>query len=447
MSIRHRLAAHRELFNRYREVFSHFWKERKNLGSGLFNEQEAAFLPAALSIQEKPVSSTARLTARVLITLIVVILLWAILGKMDIIVNATGKIIPSDYTKTIASVEIASVRALHVQEGQSVKAGDVLIELDSSNTDTEHDKAVSNVIEATLQIARSQALITAIDNLKAPKLPNITGLTQEHWQQAQNQLDSQYHELRSKLARIDDEIARYATALPLASQQASNYKALAQNGDVATDAWLEKEQRRIELKGQLNDAKNQRAALIAQARKDAWDALTEGRKAISADEQDVKRSAAHSQLLKLVSPVDGTVQQLAVHTIGGVVPAAQPLMLIVPKEDHVVIEAFIDNKDVGFVREGQRAAVKIDAFDYSKYDTVPAQVVHVSRDAIQDEKKALTYSIKVILDKAMMTIDGKAVPLSPGMSVSVEIKTGERRIIEYFLSPFIQHQHEALRER
>lgn len=447
MSLKYRLQAYRELCKHYREVFTHFWKNRKNLREGLFTEQEAEFLPAALSIQEKPVAITARLTARILIALIVIMLLWSIFGKIDIVVNATGKIIPADYTKTIAAVEVAAVRALHVQEGQTVKTGDLLIELDSSAADAEHDKARENEQAAILQTARAQALLIAIDRLKAPQLPKFAQLTEAQWQQAQQQLDSQYQDFYSKLMRIDNAIARYTAALPLAEQQTNDYKALAQNHDVAEHAWLEKEQAYIELKGQLADAKNQRATLIAQTRKETWDALTEGRKAELTNAQDAKRSSARSQLLKLHAPVDGTVQQLTVHTVSGVVPAAQPLMQIVPKKKNIEVEAMIENKDIGFVHEGQYAAVKIDAFDYSKYGTVPARVTHVSRDAIQDEKKGLIYSVKIILNQSTLMVNGRAVLLSPGMSVNVEIKTGERRLIEYILSPLMQHTHEALRER
>jgi len=447
MSLRHRLGAYGELLHRYFSLFRHFWKARESLGGGMFNEHEAEFMPAALSLQERPSSPVARWTARLLMLLVVIAIAWSILGKIDIVVNATGKIIPSSYTKTIASVDVASVRALHVKEGQLVKAGEVLIELDTSTPDAEHDKAMGDVSVATLQIARSRALIAAIDHLTPPHLVQPSGVTEAEWQAAKLHLDGQYRDFRAKLARINDEIQRYAQALPLATQRANDYHELAQQHDVSTHAYLEKEQARIDLEGQLADARSQRIALIDQTRKEAYDALTEGSKIAAASGQDAKRAEAHSQLLQLTAPVDGTVQQLTVHTVGGVVPAAQPLMQIVPQENGVEVEAFMENKDVGFVEEGQRAEVKIDAFEYTKYGTIPAKVTHVSRDAIQDEKKGLIYSIKVALGKSRLQVEGKDMPLSAGMSVNVEIKTGTRRIIEYVLSPLIQHQRETLRER
>jgi hemolysin D len=366
---------------------------------------------------------------------------------VDIIVNASGKIIPSDRTKTIASVDVAAVRALYVKEGQAVKAGQLLVELDTSAQDAEHDKAAGDAAAALLQAARSQAMIAAIDSLRPPLMAPVAGITEAQWQGARQHLDGQYRDFRARLAHIDGNIARHAATLPLAARHAEDYRVLAQQHDVAPHAWLEKEQARMDLAGQLADARNQRAALLTQMSKEALDALAEGRRAAAASGQDARRASEHGRLLRLAAPVDGTVQQLAVHTVGGVAPAAQALMQIVPREDQVEVEAFMENKDVGFVREGQDAAVKIDAFDYTSYGTVPATVKHVSRDAIQDEKKGLIYSVKVALRQTSIAVDGKRMPLSAGMSANVEIRTGERRIIAYVLSPLVQHQHEALHER
>jgi hemolysin D len=451
MSLRHKLEAYKELGKHYKAVFSHFWSIRKNLGGGIFNEQEAEFLPAALSLQEKPVSSTARITGRLMMLMVVVALLWSIFGHIDIIATATGKIIPSSRTKTIASVDVASVKALYVTESQLVHAGDVLVELDASASDAEHDKALGSVVEAKLQSARSQAMIRALESFSLspnpPQLPPVSGVPDSQWQAAKQQLDGQFRDFYAKLKRLDGEIARYSEALPLATQRATDFKALLKDNDVSHHAWLEKEQARVDLDGQLSDVKNQRASLIAQTRKEAHDALLDASKVIAAGQQDQRRAGEHSKLLKLIAPVDGTVQQLTVHTVGGVVPAAQPLMLIVPNSAQVEVEAFLENKDVGFVHAGQKAEVKIDAFDYTKYGTITAKVTHVSQDAIQDEKKGLIYSTRILLDKNSIFVDGKNLPLSAGMSVSVEIKTGTRRVIEYVLSPLMRHQRESLNER
>lgn len=447
MSFKHKLDAHLTLIGHYRKTFAYFWKNRERLGGNLFTENEAEFLPAALSLQEKPVSHASRIAAGVMIVLVVTLFVWAIVGRMDIIVNASGEIIPSERTKTIASIEVASVKALYVKEGQAVKEGDVLIELDASAASADQDKAMSSTEEAILQIARSRAMIAAIDSLKPPKLSAVGDVSPEKLSEAQRQLDGQFQDFRTKLQRIDGMINNYAQALPLATQQASDYKELARNNDVSKHAYLEKEQARIELEGKLTDAKNQRAALIAETKRMAYEARMEGDKIVGASRPEIQKAAFHRKLLKLVAPVDGTVQQLQVHTIGGIVPAAQTLMVIVPRKHQLEVDAMVLNKDIGFVKEGQSAAVKVDAFQYTKYGLIPARVIHISRDAIKDEKRGLLYSVKVALDKDSILIDGRSRNLSAGMSVNVDIKTGERRVIEFVLSPLLQLQRESLHER
>jgi hemolysin D len=447
MSLTHRLKAQTSLIRHYLRTFRQFWKNRDRLGGNIFTEDEAEFLPAALSLQEKPVSRASRIAAGVLMALVAALFLWSVMGRMDIIVTGTGEIIPSERTKSIASIEVASVKAIYVEEGQSVKKGDVLIELDSSIPSLEQDKAMNSTDEAILQIARSRAMIGAIDSLEPPKLSAISGISAEKLREAQNQVEGQFQDFVTKLQRIDGLISNYAQALPLITQQASDYKALAQNNDVPKHAYLEKEQARIELEGKLTDARNQRAALIAETRRAAYEARTEGNKIVGVSRPEAQKAAVHRTLLKLVSPVDGTVQQLTVHTVGGVVPAAQPLMMIVPQEHQIRVEAMVENKDIGFVKEDQTAAVKVDAFQYTKYGLIPARVIHISRDAIKDEKRGLIYSVIVALDKSSILVNGRDIKLSPGMSVNVDIKTGDRRVIEYILSPLLKMKRESLRER
>ncbi|MDD2500168.1 MAG: HlyD family type I secretion periplasmic adaptor subunit [Geobacter sp.] len=447
MSFKHKTEARVFLLQHYWKTFQKYWKNRKQLGGELFREYEAEFLPAALEIQEKPVSPTLRVTAKVLVLLIGVTVCWAIFGHMDIVVSATGEVIPHERTKAIASVETASVRKIHVIEGQQVKRGDILIELDTSASDAEYDKAVVNSSEALLQIARSKALVASVDNQQPPKLAPVAGVSPRKMQETQHHLDGIYRDYIAKLQRIDSSIRRYTETLELATRRAADYKELAKNHDVPMHAYLEKEQERADLEGQLADARNQRMVLMAETRRQAYDARSEADRTLGVARQDAARNAARSTLLKLRAPIDGTIQQLNVYTIGGVVQAAQPLMKLVPKEDKVEVEAMIENKDVGFVESGQLAAVKIDAYEYTKYGVINAKVVHVSPDAVKDEKRGLLYSVILQLDKPTITVKGREMPLSSGMTVKADIKTGTRRVAEYFLSPLLQHKRESLNER
>ncbi|HVZ45073.1 MAG TPA: HlyD family type I secretion periplasmic adaptor subunit [Ramlibacter sp.] len=447
MSLKYRAQAYAELWRRYRNIFAHYWAQREQLSGKLLNEHEAEFLPAALSLQSMPVSPVGRLVAKVLMSIVAALLIWSVVGKMDIVVNARGKVIPSGNTKAIASVDVASVRALYVEDGQPVKAGEVLMELDSSAQDAEHDKASGDQSVALLQAARAKALIAAIDTGMPARLPPVAQASPEQWREAQAHLQSQCQDFYARLKRIDGEIDYFKEALPLATRRADDFKQLRLTNDVSEHAWIEKEQARMDIARQLSDARNQRSALIGETRRTAYEQMTEGYKVAAASEQDALRSGTRSKLLKLTAPVNGTVQQLNVHTVGGVVPAATTLMLIVPESKRVEVTAFIENKDVGFVFDGQAAEVKVDAFPYTKYGTASGRVTHVSRDAIEDKDKGLLYEVTVTLDKTTMDIDGRPMNLSPGMSVDVEIKTGDRRIIEYVLSPLQQHARESLNER
>ena len=161
----------------------------------------------------------------------------------------------------------------------------------------------------------------------------------------------------------------------------------------------------------------------------------------------VRKTQQRERLMQLRAPVAGTVQQLAIHTEGGVVTPAQVLMAVVPSGDTLEVEATVLNKDIGFVRPGQKVTIKIESFPYTRYGYLTGSVHSVSHDAAQDEKLGLVFPARVRLDKATLLIDGVQVKLTPGMALSVEIKTGKWRVIDYLLSPLQQHTTEALRER
>ncbi|MGE8355238.1 MAG: HlyD family type I secretion periplasmic adaptor subunit, partial [Microvirgula sp.] len=221
------------------------------------------------------------------------------------------------------------------------------------------------------------------------------------------------------------EQARIELEADLAAQRSRLQETVEALGEVrARLVELETETRRIQLQG-INDSLQKIAAL----------------------EQDRIKAAMRTRWMTLTAPVDGTVQQLAVHTVGGVVTPAQALMLIVPQQDALEVEAFVDNKDAGFVHAGQPAEVKVEAFPFTRYGTVPATVMSVSRDAISDERRGLVYAARIRLQRTTIRVDGREIGLAPGMAVSVGIKTGKRRVIDFFLSPLQQYRDESLRER
>lgn len=455
MSLRHRLGAVGDLLGRYRRVFAHHWAQRQQRPTGLFREDEAQFLPAALAVQEQPASRTARLLGWVLMALVLCALIGSVVGQLDVVVNAQGKLIPGGRVKTMASVETGSVVRLDVSEGQRVQAGQLLLQLDTSVHDAERDRALGDRDEAILALARHEALLSALERRQPPALPALDALNQAHGSHiraedhaaAQRHVRLQYDEHQARARKLADDVAHYSAALPLAEQQAAAYHSLVATRDVALVAWQEKEQARLQVQAQLTEARNQLASLLAETRKTAGDQLAEARRVAAAAMQEARRAASSGQLLTLRSPVDGTVQQLAVHTLGSAVQAAAPLMQIVPDGGPLEIEAFIENKDKGFVHPGQPVAVKVETFEYTRYGTLRGRVTQVSQDAIADDKRGLIYAVRVALEQTTFEVDGRATPVTAGMAVGVEIKTGQRRVIRYVLDPLIRHVHEAGHER
>ena len=447
MNIKHRLQAWAVLLGRYRAVFAYWWSRRREISQPNLRAYEAEFLPSALAVQHKPVSPAGRWVARLLVLLLVSFLLWATLGHVDITVDARGKIIPDGQTKAITAAQVAPVRAILVSEGQEVRAGQALIELDARPLEAEREKDVVDWQAANLQVARSRALLEGLRRDRRPSMPPLPGAESYLWSAAAAQLLAQWDDFTAKRARLDADIARFLQALPLATRIAEDYSTLAITQDVpATDA-LAKEQTVVELRGELLDARAQRTALIADARKGAEYDVAQAIKAAADARADGARMQAQIDQATLRSPVSGTVQQLAVHTVGAAVPAAQPLLAVVPANRAVELEAMLADKDVGFVRVGQEAEVKIDAFDYTKYGTIPARVSFVSRDSVEDKHGGLQYAVRLVLLRRDLDVDGVRRELTPGMSGTAEIRTGRRRVIQFFLSPVIRRGTGSLHER
>ncbi|WP_300454596.1 HlyD family type I secretion periplasmic adaptor subunit [Accumulibacter sp.] len=470
-----RLAAALDLGRRYAAVFGQSWRERKRLDDPPRLPHETQFLPAALELQETPVSPAPRAAMWLLVAFAAIAVLWAVFGQIDIVATARGRIVPSDRSKTIQPFETATVKAIRVSDGQPVKTGEVLLELDATSAEADRARFANDRISALAQGARARALLAAIDAGLPPVLERLPDVPAERQAQEQRILDGQYGEYQARRRRIDADLERRQAELgstqeivgkleqtvPIARQRALDFRDLVDKEFISKHGYLEKEQVRIEQEGDLAtqrsrlreltaaiaEVRGQRAALIAETRRLALDTLNEAEQKASTFGQELIKAESRGRLLTLTAPVDGTVQQLAVPTVGGVVTPAQALMVIVPVDNPLEVEAFIENKDVGFVDAGQEAVVKIETFPFTRHGTVPGRVTHVSGDAINDEKRGLIYSARVLLGRTTMPVEGKVVQLSPGMAVTVEVKTGRRRVIEYFLSPLLQHADESLRER
>ena len=458
-------------------------------------KDELAFLPAALEIVETPPSPIGRAIVFIVMAVFSIALAWACLGTVDIVAVAPGKIIPSGRTKTIQPFETGVVRAIHVSDGQDVRAGDVLIELDPTMSSAELGHSKSDLMAAQLDAARLRAALSGKDDpLTAFKPPQDA--PSDLIQMQRRFLVSQVAEQDAKIAAIDRQVAQKEAERATIKASIEKLKAtivpLQERVEIRKQLFTRELGSKIlyltdlqDLVGQQQEIAVQQsryseadaaiAALVETRNKTAaeyqrglLDELAKAQQKAAGLAQDVIKAEQRTSLQTLTAPVDGVVQQLAIHTIGGVVTPAQALMVIVPAETHLEVEAMISNRDIGFVEVGQDAAIKIDTFNFTRYGLLHGKVVTVSHDAITREKpqeklvdkpqgveasssepkgQELVYAARVSLDRTQMQIENKLVNLSPGMAVTVEIKTGSRRIISYLLSPLVRYQHDSLRER
>jgi hemolysin D len=456
---------------------------------------ETEFLPAALEIIETPASPAGRAIAATIILFFTIALLWTCLGSVDIIAIAQGRIVPSSRTKTIQPFETGVVRAIHVKDGQEIKAGDVLVEIDPTINQAERDRLESELMAALLEAARLRAAAAWANGAKVTFAPP-DGAPRELIDLQKSALASQLEEITAKLSALDQQIgqseankaaiqstvAKLAKTTPLARKRMEMRTTLAKRelgskllALAAEEEYVQQKEEMEVQRGRLAEAtravaalKDQRRQAEAEFRRKTLGDLTLAEQKVASLRQQLAQSAKRLKLQTLTAPVDGTVQQLAIHTEGGVVTPAQPLLMVVPAGSPLEIEANISNRDIGFVYPGQEAAIKVDTFNFTKYGLLSGRVEAVSRDAVTRSKPPiektsprsgaesessepagheLVYVARIKLNQMQMNVDSKKVDLTPGMAITAEIKIGHRRIIEYLLSPLARHGQQALRER
>lgn len=455
---------------------------------------ELDFLPAALEIQEKPPSPVGRAIIWSIVVFFSIAVVWAMIGEIDIVATAQGKIIPSGRVKVIQSMEIGVVRQIYVREGQHVQAGDLLIELDPTASQADLERLEMELLAAQLDVARYEALERVTTGAEPGTdtetgaasftpatptltlLPTLTRAAGEHvvalqeqmlrsgWTEHQARaaaLDNVIASREAQLAALREDVKKLEGTVPLITRRANAVKQMVDKQLSAEQTWLELEEKRLDQKQELaslrkqteqvaasiREARQQRQALDAEFRSGFLAKLSDAERRIDQLQQERVKANQRTELRRLTAPVSGVVQQLSMHTIGGVVTPAQELMKIVPESQSLEVEAWILNKDIGFIEEGQQAEIKIETFTFTKYGTIDGEVIDVSNDAVTDEKKGLVYAGRVMMNKSVIQVGEMRVNLTPGMSVTVEVKTGKRRLIEYILSPLLRYKQESLGER
>jgi hemolysin D len=452
---------------------------RKNRG----RRYEAEFLPAAVEILESPASPLGRSVALAIALFAAIAILWASIGEIDIVAVAQGKIVPVGRTKTVQAPalnpgESGVVKTIAVEEGQHVAAGQLLIELDATETEADRAKLEKQLAQTRLDIARLRSILNMpggelLDNPPAGT-DSLLLLLAQSLRRSQlagedeklASFDRDIERQQSEVKANQSEINKYDEILPLAQERASMKQDLLDKGLTPKTEMLTIQQQVIEMqrdrdtavahmaeaKSQIASIQRQKAEADEEFKRDRLKELADAEAQGQALDQELKKAEERERLKRITAPVAGTVQQLAIHTVGGMIQSGQELMAIVPDGTGIEIEAMVQNQDIGFVHDGEDAVIKLDAFPFTRYGTVSGKIKTISEDAITTANNSaaafaqarneqvhedgagsspnqLYYAARVTLDKTTMNVDGKTVSLAPGMAATVEIKTGKRKMI------------------
>lgn len=455
---------------RMRAAWRESWRQRQALDGPRLLAHERDFLPAADALRETPPHPAPRLLLAAILLLALCTLLWATFGQLDVVSVAEGKVLAVGLAKPIQADVTAVVSRLHVREGQRVRAGQLLVELDPSATASELAKVEEQRTTAVLDAARSRALLQAAEGgpLTTPSLPTLPAGSRAAWQSRLQAEQAALQAARAGAASVVTErqaeivatranIASLRQSLPISREMAADYKRLLAGKYVARHAWLERERVLLEQQQQLaaeqarlaqaqaayGQALQQLQQFDAQRRSELLTQVQDAEQRMNAFDQDLRRLRQRDALTRLSAPVNGVVHQLSVTAPGAVVTAAQPIMQIVPADTPTEVEAFLANRDVGFVQVGQPVNIKVDTFDFTRFGMWSGQVTARSPDAITDPQRGPVYAVRIRLDARQDSVAA----LAPGMSVRAEIRTGRRRIVQYLLSPLQRRLDESAHER
>jgi hemolysin D len=468
------------------------------------------FLPAALEILETPASPIRTAFLYFICIFAVGTLLWTWLGTFDIVSTAQGKFQPTGRVKIVQSQEMGKTKSVPVSNGMRVKAGDILVELDDTENKAEENGILAGLQAHQAEVIRREAVLATLSHWQAdawrnnrqisraplqfpPSIPDVIKVRERTVYNADlTQLDSALDNLdataRQRQAEIDSltsAIEAQRTLLATLTERVTMRTTLiaSEAGSRAQvlDALQQQQEASTFLTNQIGQLASARASLnvaLSEAVKlvdgfiaDNATKRSEAARRVDELEQQFIKAEKRRLSMKIASPIDGTVQMSAITTVGQVITAGAELMRIVPANATLEVEAYLPNRDIGFVAAGQHAVIKVEAYPFTRFGLIEARVIRVATDAIpepdaqQVEAAAarelqstiptgnvqrvqnLVFPVTIAPDKTTINVEGKEMPLTPGMAVTVEIKTGKRRILEYLFSPLAEISSEAMGER
>ncbi len=418
------------------------------------------FKPLLSEIEESPVSPLGRFTFWTVVSLIIITILWLIIGKIDIVITARGIVIPDGEAKIIQPLETGVIKEILVKEGDFVRKDQLLVLIDTMTTDAQL-KTVKENLETSKEEAKrleAQGLEQKFnskdevqknlynESLKA--LNSLIGAKNQEIKQIERQIDSNLAQKRDYENQLQSSVDREKRLEGIKDIVAYNDIKEAQDRTIALRESVNRTEAEIKrLQAQKRQIQNEIAQLKADFKAQKLETLIENNKKIKELEASKEQIEFSNINQRITAPVDGYVDKLMVHTIGGVVTPAQELIALTPADIPLLIKATVLNKDIGFIKPDMPVSIKIDTYDFQKYGLLHGKVKSISQNSIENEELGPVYEIYITLDKNTLIIDGKEQKISTGMTLNAEIEIGKRRIIEFFIYPLIKYMDEGVSVR
>ena len=424
------------------------------------------FKPVLSEIEDSPVSPLGRFTFWIIVSIMIITVLWLTLGKVDIVVSARGIVIPDGEAKIIQPLDTGVISKILVKEGDFVKEGQPLMEIDPATTEPELESVQKNLEDTLLEIKRLNA--TADGNkFDTTNETSETAIIQQNLYNAsisaiknkvegkkidlsktQDELNAAKAELSAKNqilgAKIDQE-QRMKNVLDIIAYD--DYQNIINQIKTLNAEVIKLNYKIKELNSQKVQILKEINAIEDEFKAENLEKLADKTKAANELKSNADQIIFRNTKQTITSPCNGYVDKLFIHTIGGVVTPAQQLFAITPSGTPLLIKATVLNQDIGFVKEGMKVSVKIDTFNFQKYGMIEGEVKTVSKNSIQDEKLGPVYEVYITPLTHTLKVEGKDEPIRTGMSLSAEINVGKRRIIEFFIYPLIKYLDEGMSVR
>ena len=422
------------------------------------------FQPLLAEIEEDPGSPLGPVTFWIVVAVFSFFLGWALLGQVDVVVSARGKVIPLGQVKLIQPLTGGVVGQILVKEGDFVHKGQALVEIDPSTTAPQLESSQKTLAHVQLEQARLQAATG--QSQFSQGAGNDSGTQARLYAASVASLQKQLRAKEKAFAALGQQIQAkqveaHQTQETLVINQAKEARLKAVVDIIARDDY-EKVQTEIlmnqnklkslaheleQLRFQQQQTQDEMAYLQENFESTSLNELSDKEKQITQLKANIQETAFKNTRQTLLAPVDGYVNELFVHTVGGVVTSAQKILSIVPAKAPLRVQALVLNKDIGFIKVGMPVAIKVDTYDFQKYGTLKGQVTQIDKDSKDDPKLGPVYTVQVLPQQQDLMIDGHWRHLSTGLSVTAEVKTGKRRIIEFFIYPLIKHLDEGMSVR